>query len=115
MRPMPVVVVQPVHEGFGSLPGAGIGTGVGPLPQAGLHQALGLAVGAGRVRSGAQVAHAKPADQATEAATPVPAAVIGPPTLEANAQASVVADRLQQCPAGTGAALVGLDGAERHP
>ena len=64
---MPVVVVQPVVEGAGTLLRVGIGPCVGPFAQAGLHQAFGLAVGARRVGACAQMAHAEPANQAAEA------------------------------------------------
>lgn len=68
MWPVPVVVMQPAVEGVGALFGAGIGAGVGPLAQGGLHETLGLAVGAWGVGARAQVAHTKPTAQAAKAA-----------------------------------------------
>ena len=45
MRAVPVVVMQPVSQGEGSLSAVGVSHGIGPLPQAGLNEALCLAVG----------------------------------------------------------------------
>ncbi|MNZ92273.1 hypothetical protein D3C78_1112930 [compost metagenome] len=55
MRPMPVVVMQPGRQVRGSLLGAVIAPGVGPLTQGRLDEALGLAVGAWRIGLGADV------------------------------------------------------------
>lgn len=112
MRSMPVVLVQPRPEGAGALFRVGIRAGVSPLAQAGLHQAFGLAVGAGRIGSCAQVAHAEAANEATEAARLVAGTVIGQDAFEAHAQCPVIANCLHQGPAGTDAAFIGLDGAE---
>src|SRR5690606_13249028 len=114
VRAVPVVVVQPAMEGIGTLPGVVIGAGIGPFAQAGLHQAFGLAVGAGCIGTRAQVTHAEPTDQALEAARRVAGAVVGQRPLEAHAQAAVVAHRADQGLAGTGPALVRLDGGEGH-
>jgi hypothetical protein len=42
---MPVVVVEPVPQGLGSLAGVLVGGRVGPLPQGSLDEALYLAIG----------------------------------------------------------------------
>jgi hypothetical protein len=50
--PMPVVLVQPDWKLVGAPVGCEIGFGLGPFPQRGLNEALGLAVGFGRVGPG---------------------------------------------------------------
>lgn len=114
MGSVPVVVVQPRTERAGALLRAGVGTCIGPFAQAGLDQAFGLAVGSRRVRTRAHMAHAQPAHEPTEDAGSVAGAVIGHDPLEVHAQCPIVANGLQQSPAGTRAALVGLDGGEGH-
>jgi hypothetical protein len=44
VRAVPVVVMEPVSERCGALLGGGVRLGVSPLPEAGLDEALGLAV-----------------------------------------------------------------------
>jgi hypothetical protein len=46
---MPIVVMQPERQFCGTVIGVWIGDGVGPFPECGLDEALGLAVGPGRV------------------------------------------------------------------
>ena len=61
VRPMPVV---PEHEGGEFAPalhGCVVGFCISPLAQRGLHEALGLAVGSGRVGPGPLVPDAEPA------------------------------------------------------
>lgn len=115
VRTVPVVVVQPVAEGIGPLPGVVVGAGIGPLAQAGLHQAFGLAVGARGIGARAQVAQTEATGQTPEAARPVTGAVVGQHPLESHAQTAVVAERADQSLAGAGSALVRLDGGEGHP
>ncbi|EGD06743.1 hypothetical protein XVE_5076 [Xanthomonas vesicatoria ATCC 35937] len=114
MWSMPVVVMKPALQRVGSLLGVGVGAGVGPFAQAGLHQPLSLAIGAWGVWARAQVTHAQPTDQASEATRSVAGAVVGQDALKLHAQAPVVAHCPQQRPARTATALVRLDGAERH-
>jgi len=59
MGTVPVVLVQPGIELGLTLARVLIDAGVGPLPQRGLDEALGFAVGAGSVGAGAQVADAE--------------------------------------------------------
>ena len=60
MRPVPIVGVDPGLELLGSLGGGGIGACVGPFPQRGLDEALGLAVGLGCVGPGSDVLELEP-------------------------------------------------------
>ena len=59
MRSLVVVVAQPSRKVGGAGVGAAVRQGVGPLTQERLDEALGLAVGLGRVRPGADVAQAQ--------------------------------------------------------
>ena len=52
VRSMPVVVVEEELETRGTLVGMGVSVGVGPLAEAGLDEALGLAIGLWGVGSG---------------------------------------------------------------
>lgn len=105
--------MQRPMEGVGALPGFVVGTGIAPC-RAGLHQALGLAIGAERTRARAQVAHAEPPGRALQAARPAAGAVVGQHPLQAHAHVAVIAHRADQGHAGTGPALVRLDGGEGH-
>ena len=55
MWPVPIVPMQPVGQVLGAASGCRIGDSVGPFPERGLNEALGLAVGLGRVWFGADV------------------------------------------------------------
>lgn len=46
---MPIVSMQPDRQLGGAIVGVRIGQGVGPFPESGLDEALGLAVGPGRI------------------------------------------------------------------
>ena len=50
MWPVPIVHVGPAGQVGGPLIGCLIGSGIGPFAQGGLDEALGLAVGSGRIR-----------------------------------------------------------------
>ena len=56
MRPMPIVSMQPGDQFFRSLIGGVVGVGIGPFTQSGLDEALGLAIGLGRVWPGEDLA-----------------------------------------------------------
>jgi hypothetical protein len=56
---MPVVSMGPDWKVCGALVCGVVGFGVGPLPETGLDEAFGLAVGAGRVRLRAYVLEAE--------------------------------------------------------
>ena len=47
MRPVPIVVMQPVRQGLGAFLRVAIETNVRPLEQRGLDEAFGLAIGTG--------------------------------------------------------------------
>ena len=59
MGTMPVVAMEPCGQLGGALVWAVIGLGVSPFPQGRLDEALGLAVGLGRVGLGADVVQAE--------------------------------------------------------
>src|SRR5690606_18267231 len=98
----------------GALLGTLIAAGVCPLAQAGLDEAFGFAVGTWGIGPGPEMAQAQPANQATEASGAVADTVVGHDARNADAQAPVVTQRLQQSPAGAGATLIGMQGAERY-
>ena len=55
-----VIGCDPGLHGLASLGGGDVGVGVGPFAQAGLDEALGLAVGLGRIGLGPNVFEAQP-------------------------------------------------------
>ena len=73
----PVEPVKPSGEVRVSGLRCRIGEAVGPFAQEGLDEALGLAVGLGRVGSGEDVADAQPSQRLGEAAGAVGAAIVG--------------------------------------
>ncbi len=58
MWPVPVVAMEPLRQFGGSTVGVSVGLGVGPFAQAGLDEALGLAIGFGGIGLGADVLEA---------------------------------------------------------
>ena len=104
-----VVVVQPGVDGLAALAGAGIGSGVGPFAQGGLDEALGLAVGPGRVGPGAQMPEAGVGAGVAEIVRAVGRAVVGHDALDGDAVAAEPAERAVEEGAGAGLALVGQD------
>src|SRR5206468_4537803 len=62
-----IVVVEPRRQCLGALLRSGVRAPIGPLPQQGLNEALGLAIRARRVGPRAEMAHA---GAATEAGDP---------------------------------------------
>src|SRR5690606_18344586 len=112
---MPVVLVQPLGKRLLSLVRAVVGASIGPLPQRCLDQPFGFSVGAWRVGPCAQVTQAQASQESAEPPAPVAGAVVGHHPGEGNAEIAVVAQRLQQCAAGTGATFIVLNGAEGHP
>ena len=109
MRSVPVVMMQPKRQVLGALAGGLVGPGIGPFPQCGQDEALGLAIGLWRVGLGAEVAQPQALAKPGEAPGFVASAVIGQDPPEGDAQRAVVAQGRQQGPAGASAALVGLD------
>ena len=60
---VPVAVAQPGRQAGGAQAGVGVGAGAVPLAQRGLDEPLGLAVGSGRVRPGAEAPGPQPPAQ----------------------------------------------------
>src|ERR1035438_8185803 len=87
MRPLEVVVVGPRLEASITLLGVGPVFCIGPLAQRGLDEALGLAVGSGRVGSGAAVVELHLLACLAELAGAVAGAVVGEQGADADAVA----------------------------
>lgn len=115
MRPVPVVVMQPGRQVSRPLLGAFIAAGVGPLAQARLDKALGLAVGTWRIGLRADVPQSQAAAQAPERSGPIAGAVVSHDSPEADAQSAVVAQGLKQSPASAVAALIRVQAREGQP
>ena len=92
MRPVPVVLVDPWSEVLSAFGQVLISAGVGPFAQGGLDEALGLAVGAWRVRPCAAVLQAKRAATAGEGVRPVARAVVGQHGAEVDAEPRIVGE-----------------------
>src|SRR5271165_1781561 len=92
MRPMPVVAVEPSGEFGGALVWGVVGAAVSPFAQAGLDEALGLAVGLGRVGLGADGLEAKHFAGPRERFGSIAGTVVGHDTLDSHAEACVIGD-----------------------
>src|ERR1700682_5907428 len=92
MRAMPVVAVQEEGQFLGALFGVQIGSCIGPFSQAGLDEALGLAVGPGGVWLGAGVLEGEPSAGVAEGEGSVAGAVVGHDPFDSDAEARVVGD-----------------------
>ena len=103
MGTLSVVGVDEGEHGLASFGGGAIGVGVGPFAQAGLDEALGLAVGAGRVGAGPDVAQAGGGDGFAEAVASIGRAIVGHDPLDGDAMGGEEGQRPAQ--KGTGALL----------
>lgn len=112
MRAVPVVLVQPQWQVRGTLHGRLIGTAVGPLAQRRLDETLGLAIGSRRVRTSTKMLELEATAQAPKAPGQITGTIVGQYALESNAQASVIANSLDQGRANALAGFVGADRAE---
>ena len=88
--------------------------GIGPLAQAGLDEAFGFAVGAGREGARVAVAEAGLHTVGIEGAGPVAAAVVGQHAADLDAEMLVVGEGGGEKRRGTGGRLVGVDLREGH-
>jgi hypothetical protein len=86
---------------------AGVSLGVGPLPQRGLDEALGLTVGLGRVGLGEDVLQAEPGAGLGEGPGSIAGAVVGHDAADDDAEAGVVGDGSSE--EGDGALLLLVD------
>jgi hypothetical protein len=93
---MPVVAVKPERELVGAMIGGWVGLGVGPLAQACLNEALGLSVGLGGVRPGAQMLDFEPAQRLGVAAGAQAGAVVGHDAVDLDAEASKEAQGIEE-------------------
>src|ERR1700730_8594063 len=111
---MPVVVMEPVGERGGALTRGRVRLGVGPLPEAGLDEALGLAVGPGRVRLSAQMTDLELCAGVSEGMRDVRRPIVGHDALDAYAAALEVGDgRFEEGGRGI-TAFIGSDAGERQ-
>lgn len=85
MRPMMIVPGQPSGQVGGTAIGGLEGNGVGPFPQHGLDEPLGLATGLERVGAGSDVPDAEPPQSLAEQAGDVARAVVGHDALDSHA------------------------------
>jgi hypothetical protein len=100
-----VVVVQPDRQLAAPVGGGAVGHGIGPVLEHGLDEALGLAVGLGRVGPGPQVAQAERLAGLAEEMAAVAGAVVG----HDPAHADAVAGEPDHCPSEEArAAVAGL-------
>src|SRR6266403_1105326 len=107
MRPVPIVPMQPNGQVLGAASGCRIGDGVSPFPERGLNEALGLAVGFGRVWFCADVLEAEIAAGLGESFRSVAGAVVGHDPRDDDAEAFVVSDSRLEKGDGALLALVG--------
>src|ERR1700710_2860843 len=113
MGPMPIVSVQPDGQLLGTAIGCWIGLSVGPLPERGLDEAFGLAVGFWRVGLSADVLDAQVPASVPEGEGFVTTAVVGHDASDGDAEAFVVSHGRLEEGNGTIGLLVGLDLGER--
>src|SRR5690606_22004364 len=89
---MPVVSVQPDGQLLSPSGGAWIGLGVGPVAERGLDEALGFAIGLGRIWPGADVLEPQFSTGTTEGFGAIARAVVGHHPRNGYAQAEVIGD-----------------------
>ena len=92
MRTVPVVLVSPEVEFGGAFGRVVIEASVSPLAQGSLDETLGLAVGAGRVRSSSEMTDAELATGAGEEARVVTRGIVGEQAADSDAEAAIVGD-----------------------
>src|ERR1700710_2308751 len=113
MGPMPIVSVQPDRKLLGTAIGCWIGLSVGPLPERGLDEALGLAVSFWRIGLGADVLDAEVPASVTEGEGFVTTAVVGHDAGDGDTEAFVISHGRLEEGNGTIGLLIGLDLGER--
>ena len=112
---VPVVSVELERPAGGAVIGVRVGVGIGPFPEGALDEASGLAVGAGRIGSGAELLEVLPSAEAGEAPRGAARTFVGHDASETDVEGGEVAQSCQQGPAGAGSSLAGVDGGEAHP
>jgi hypothetical protein len=93
VRPMPVVAVKPSRQLVPSVARVFISVSISPFAQAGLDEALSLAVGLGCIGLGANVAKAETFTCSTEGEGVVAGAIVGHHAHNLDAEAFVVGER----------------------
>lgn len=112
MRTVPIVPMQPYGQFGGSVVRGRIGDGVGPFPESSLDEALGLAVGLGRIGLGPDMLEAEVSAGLGEGFRPVAGAVVGHDAGDGDAEACIIGDRRLEEGDGAFLLLVGQDLAE---
>src|SRR5882757_1871613 len=115
MGPMPIVLVQPDRKLLGTAIGCWIGLSVGPLSECGLDEALGLAVGFGRVGLGTDVFDAEIPTRIAEGEGFIATAIVGHDAGDGDAEAFVISYRRLEEGDGAIRFLVGFDFGESDP
>ena len=105
---MPVVVVDPVVQGFGALAGVLVGERVGPFAQRGLDEAFGLAVGLWAIGAREALRDAQLAAGLPEGPRAEGTAVVGQQPLDTYAERAVVGHRVAQELHCAGRSLIGV-------
>ena len=112
---MPIVSVQPDRQLRGAPVGCWISDGIGPFPEGGLDEALGLAVGFGRVGLGAEVFDAELPAGVAEGEGFITTAIVGHDAGDGDAEALVIIYRRLEEGDGAVRLLVGFDFGESDP
>src|SRR5438270_7960418 len=109
MRSMPVVLMQPGVEFDLTFGGVLVEPGISPFVEGGLGEVLGLAVGAGSVGAGAEMANAELTTGSGEGKGVVAGSVVGEEAPDANPESGVVSDgSVEESDRGIGA-FVGIE------
>lgn len=109
MRTVPVVLVKPWEEVQPTLLGSLVGAGIGPFPQSGLNEALGLAISPWCVGPCTTMSQTQAAAESPEGARQVSRAIVGQHLPEPDAQPGVVPHRTQERVASAAGGFVGMD------
>ena len=115
MRTVPIVTMEPSWQLGSAFFRGVVGLGISPFAQAGLDEALGLAVGLGRIGPGADVLEAKTLAGFAEGNGLVAGAVVRHDTLDRYPEAHIVGDSRLEEGDGPSAFLVLHDLTEGDP
>src|SRR5215475_9259212 len=109
MRAEPIVAVEPLRQFGCPLVRGAVGTSVRPFAQAGLHEALSLAVGFGRVGPGAQMLDVEQAQGFGIAVRAEADAVVGHDPMDLDAVSTIEAQRVEEKAQAGAAFFIGQD------
>src|SRR6185312_1868097 len=109
MRAVPIVHMGPDWQVLGSALGGLVCASVGPFPEGGLDEALGLAVGLWRIGSGSDVPEAEFTTGVLEGEGSVARTVVGHDARDGDAEACVISDCRLEEGHGAGRRLIARD------